>query len=53
MTKKQNLLLISTAISLGLFVYLAIHHYALKLGIGGNTLCSISETINCDAAATS
>jgi protein-disulfide isomerase/uncharacterized membrane protein len=53
MTKKQNLLLISTAISLGLFVYLVVHHYAVKLGVGGSALCSISETINCDAAATS
>lgn len=53
MTKKQNLLLISTAISLGLFVYLTVHHYAVKLGIGGSALCSISATINCDAAATS
>jgi len=53
MTKKQNLLLISTAISLGLFVYLVIHHYAVKLGISGNSFCSISEKINCDAAATS
>ncbi len=53
MTKKQNLLLISTAISLGLFVYLVVHHYAVKLGLGGNALCSISERLNCDAAATS
>lgn len=53
MTKKQNLLIISTLISIGLFVYLIVHHYAIKLGIGGNALCSISETINCDAAATS
>lgn len=53
MAKKQNLLLISTVISLGLFVYLVVHHYALKIGIGGNAFCSISETINCDAAATS
>lgn len=53
MTKKQNLLLVSTAISLGLFVYLVIHHYSVKLGLGGNALCSISDSINCDAAATS
>lgn len=53
MSKKQNLLLVSTLISLGLFIYLVVHHYAVKLGIGGNALCSISDTINCDAAATS
>jgi protein-disulfide isomerase/uncharacterized membrane protein len=53
MTKKQNLLLVTTTISLGLFVYLVVHHYAVKLGLGGNALCSISETVNCDAAATS
>lgn len=53
MIKKQNLLLISTAISLGLFVYLVFHHYAVKLGVDGSTLCSISEKFNCDAAATS
>lgn len=53
MAKKQNLLLISTLISIGLFIYLIIHHYAVKLGIGGGALCSISATLNCDAAATS
>ncbi len=53
MTKKLNLLLLSVFITIGLFIYLAIHHYAIKLGIGGNSICSVSETINCDAAATS
>jgi protein-disulfide isomerase/uncharacterized membrane protein len=53
MTKKQNLLLISLAITIGLFTYLAIHHYAIKLGLGGSALCSINAKVNCDAAALS
>jgi protein-disulfide isomerase/uncharacterized membrane protein len=53
MAKKSNLLIISLLITIGLFTYLTIHHYGLKLGLGGNSLCSISSVINCDAAATS
>lgn len=53
MTKKINLLLGSLFITFFLFVYLSIHHYAIKLGLSGNSLCSISSAINCDAAATS
>ena len=53
MTKKLNLLILSVLISIALFVYLTVHHYAIKLGLGGSALCSISQTINCDAAALS
>lgn len=53
MTKKQNLLLLSILITIGLFVYLTIHHYAIKLGLSASALCSISKTVNCDAAALS
>jgi len=53
MTKKSNLLILSLLITIGLFIYLTLHHFALKLGMGGNSLCEISSKINCDAAATS
>ncbi len=53
MNKKTNLLLGSLLISVGLFVYLTLHHYAVKIGLSGSSLCSISATLNCDAAATS
>jgi protein-disulfide isomerase/uncharacterized membrane protein len=53
MTKKSNLLIISLLITIGLFTYLTIHHYAIKVGLGGDSVCEISSTINCDAAATS
>lgn len=53
MTKKSNLLLVSLLVTIGLFIYLTIHHYALKIGLGGNSLCAISSALNCDAAATS
>lgn len=53
MTKKSNLLILSLLVTVGLFIYLTIHHFALKLGLGGNSLCEISSKINCDAAATS
>lgn len=53
MTKKQNLLIISLLVTIGLFVYLTVHHYATKLGLAGDSICSISATINCDAAAQS
>lgn len=53
MTKKSNLLILSLFITILLFTYLTIHHYALKLGLGGNSLCAINSKINCDVAATS
>ncbi len=53
MTKKSNLLVLSLLVIIGLFTYLSIHHYALKLGIGGNSLCAVNSKINCDVAATS
>lgn len=53
MTKKTNLLILSLLITIGLFIYLTVHHYALKLGMAGNSLCSVSSKINCDVAATS
>lgn len=53
MTKKSNLLILSLLITIGLFIYLTVHHYALKLGMAGNSLCSVSSKINCDVAATS
>jgi protein-disulfide isomerase/uncharacterized membrane protein len=53
MTKKINLLLATIAISFAVFVYLSVHHYSLKTGLGGSSLCSISSKVNCDAAASS
>lgn len=53
MTKKINILIGSLIITIGLFTYLTIHHFAVKLGISGSALCSISSTLNCDAAALS
>ena len=53
MTKKSNLLIISLLITIALFIYLTVHHFALKLGLGGNSLCEINSKINCDVAATS
>ena len=53
MAKKSNLLILSIFVTIGLFIYLTVHHYALKLGLGGNSLCEINSKINCDVAATS
>lgn len=53
MNKKLNILLISLALTIGVFTYLSIHHYQIKTGTGGDSLCSISSTLNCDAAASS
>ncbi len=53
MNKKLNALLLTLLITIGLFIYLTMHHYAVKLGLSGNSLCSINEKLNCDAAATS
>ncbi|MFZ3229294.1 MAG: thioredoxin domain-containing protein [Pseudobdellovibrio sp.] len=53
MTKKINLLLICLFLTLSTFVYLTIHHYSVKLGLSGSSICSINDKINCDAAAAS
>lgn len=53
MKNKTNLLIYSLIITIGLFVYLTVHHYAVQLGLNGPGFCSISETVNCDAAASS
>lgn len=53
MTKKSNLLIISLLLTISVFIYLTIHHFSLKLGLTGNSLCEISSHVNCDAAATS
>lgn len=53
MNKKVNFLIVSLAITIGLFIYLTFHHFALKLGMSGSSLCEINSKINCDAAATS
>ncbi len=53
MNKKMNALLVSLLVTVGLFVYLTLHHYAVKLGISADGICSINEKLNCDAAATS
>jgi len=53
MNKKINFLLASLAITVGLFIYLTVHHYAVKLGVSGDAICSINAKINCDAAAAS
>lgn len=53
MKNKTNLLIYSLLVTIGLFIYLTIHHYAVQLGLNGPGLCSISSKINCDAAAVS
>jgi protein-disulfide isomerase/uncharacterized membrane protein len=53
MKNKMNLLIVSLLVTIGLFVYLTVHHYAVQLGMSGPGLCSVSATINCDAAAVS
>lgn len=53
MSKKLNFLLLSFLVSTGVFVYLSYHHYTIKLGLGGVSLCQISEKVNCDIAALS
>jgi len=49
----MRLLITSLLVTIGLFVYLSVHHFALKLGLSGNSLCEINSQFNCDAAATS
>lgn len=53
MSKKLNFLLLSFLASIGVFGYLSYHHYMAKLGMSGNSLCQVSETVNCDVAALS
>ncbi|MES2801375.1 MAG: vitamin K epoxide reductase family protein [Bdellovibrionota bacterium] len=53
MSKKLNYLLLSFIASAGVYAYLSYHHYMVKLGLGGTSLCQVSETINCDVAALS
>jgi uncharacterized membrane protein len=53
MTKKAKLLLVTLFIDVCVFIYLTMHHYAVKTGIGGSSICSISSKLNCDAAALS
>lgn len=53
MNKKLNLLILSFIASLGVFAYLTYHHYLVKLGLGGASLCQLSATVNCDIAALS
>lgn len=53
MSKKLNFLLLSFLSSAGVFGYLSYHHYMVKLGINGDSLCKINETVNCDVAALS
>jgi len=53
MKNNKNLLIISLITTISLFIYLTVHHYSVKLGLGGNALCSINSKINCDAAALS
>lgn len=35
------------------FIYLTMHHFAVKAGVGGSDLCNLNATLNCDAAAMS
>lgn len=53
MRKKINLLLLCFSASIGVFAYLSYHHYMVKLGMSGASLCQISEKLNCDVAALS
>ncbi len=53
MNKKMNILLFSLFATLLTFGYLTIHHYSLVFGTASTSLCQISQTINCDAAALS
>jgi protein-disulfide isomerase/uncharacterized membrane protein len=53
MKNKSNLLIASLLVTIGLFVYLTVHHYAVQLGMNGPGLCNVNATLNCDAAAVS
>jgi protein-disulfide isomerase/uncharacterized membrane protein len=46
--------LLSTLLSIGIFLYLNKHHIDLKLGLGGGaSVCNVNEKLNCDTAAAS
>jgi len=53
MNKKMNFLLVSFFATALTFCYLAFHHYSLMFGLTASSLCQVSQTINCDAAALS
>jgi uncharacterized membrane protein/predicted DsbA family dithiol-disulfide isomerase len=53
MNKKTKILFVSLLATIGVFIYLTLHHYSIKLGVGGSSLCSINSALNCDAAAAS
>ncbi len=53
MTNKLNKLLISYGLSIAVFAYLTFHHYMTKVGLTGDSICKVSQTINCDTAALS
>ena len=53
MTKKSNILIAVTTLSILAFIYLSFHHFSLKAGLTGGSLCSVSSSVNCDAAANS
>ncbi|MGZ3748329.1 MAG: vitamin K epoxide reductase/DsbA family protein [Pseudobdellovibrionaceae bacterium] len=48
------LALVFTLLTIGVHVYLNLHHINLKLGVSSaNSICNVSETLNCDTAAAS
>jgi protein-disulfide isomerase/uncharacterized membrane protein len=52
--KKLILALIICILSISNFIYLSLHHYELRMGVsGGQSVCNISQTFNCDTAAAS
>lgn len=52
--RKITVALLLTLIAVGLHMYLANKHYALKFGTGGGpSMCNINEKLNCDAVAAS
>lgn len=53
MTKKINILLFTHLLSIATFIYLTVHHYSVKLGLGGASLCQLNAKFNCDTAALS
>ena len=53
MSKKLNLLLLTFLASIGVFAYLTDHHYMVRTGATGSSLCAINEVVNCDVAALS
>ena len=53
MKNKINLLMASLVATCLVFIYLTMHHFAVKAGVGGSDICNLSGTLNCDAAAMS